>query len=117
MTTGRINLVSIVQAGGRGRAGGYHPPVPSHGLLGRGAPSSVFGEKRGAGTRRGPTSRVERFVFRAVSSVDVVLLQKTLVRRQVGPDAVRARASSRAGGARERREEAEHFRRLPLNRS
>ena len=85
MTTGRINLVSIVQAGGRGRAGGYHPPVPSHGLLGRGAPSSLFGEKRGAGTRRGPTSRVERFVFRAVSSVDVVLLQKTLVRRQVGP--------------------------------
>ena len=33
------------------------------------------------------------------------------------PDAVRARASSRAGGARARREEAEHFRRLPLNRS
>ena len=51
-----------------------------------------------------------------VSSVEVVLLQKTLVRRQVGPTRARA-PPSEEGGALRAREEAEHFRRLPLNRS
>jgi len=112
MTTGRINLVSIVQAaGGWGEArrrGTTHvvplPRVPqSQAAYWAAAHRPLLLGRRGAGRAEAPLrgSRGSFFKDKAVSSVDVVLLQKTLVRRQVGPTRrARAPALCYKGGAR-----------------
>ena len=63
MTTGRINLVSIVQAPGGGRRVWRHaPPPPRAYWAAARSDRAPLARVRGRGARRGPTSRVERFV-------------------------------------------------------